>query len=538
MIGTELRFAAVGVVAALMAAPVLAQERSLCMENRDSQALLIGNRDYKQTFKVPYAHNDVAAIAKFLVERLCYRTGNIKILKNATFNEMREWLGTASDASGRLWKRARTGRSNIFIYYSGHGVPDVSTKKAYLLSVDTSPNNASFGYGLDLLKSNLLALDNYIGPHRSVVLMLDTCFSGQSAGGALQDHSGAIRPNLPAADRIIRFTASGASQLAFWNDEKKLGLFTSVFLDGVAGAADLAVNGNRDGTVTGRELVTYVADEVAYRARSLIGQDQTPTVPDGEFLSWKLPKVNVPEQPTKPITSDSSIAENYKLAAAINTPEAWKLFLEQHERGKQKNNYYVLLARFALSKIASGRNNFLQSPEKSGFSKTEPRNIRFIPINFFELKKSIWVVGEYNNWILYLQQYNSHRKCFIYTKSSFYDQKGSGRRLDNLTSYISITFSGSDAGGYSVSGDAGLVLEDDASFEIKIGRKKYKFDTFLETFRLSKNENVRIFLDNIALEQFATAHINRKIGNELRITYKLVGIVNALREMKKYCEAY
>ena len=265
-----------------------AADNPLCAENRHSQALLIGNRDYKETFKVPYAHNDVAAVERFLLDRLCYRKGNIKILKNATFNEMREWLGTASNPRGRLWNRARKGRSNIFVYYSGHGVPDAETKKAYLLTVDTRPDNASFGYSLDRLDGNLQALNDFIGPRRTVTLVLDACFSGSSAGGALQSHSGAIRPELPTNTDILRFTASGAGQLAFWNEKRKLGLFTSVFLDGVSGEADKAETGNRDGKVSGGELVAYVVEEVSYRAKSLIGKAQTPTVPDGDYLGWEI----------------------------------------------------------------------------------------------------------------------------------------------------------------------------------------------------------------------------------------------------------
>jgi len=265
-----------------------AADNPYCRENYDSQALLIGNKVYRQTFEVPYALNDVAAMKKFLVDRLCYRKGNIKVLPNATYNDMREWLGTASNPRGRLWLRTKKGRSNVFVYYSGHGVPDATTKKAYLLTVDTRPDNAQFGFGLNLLDDNLRALNNFIGPRRSVTLLLDACFSGRSARGALQSHSGAIRPKLPSDREIIRFTAAGAGQLAYWNEKRKLGLFTSVFLDGVAGAADGPNKGNRDGKVTGRELTAYIADEVSYRARSMLGKEQTPTVPDGAYVPWEI----------------------------------------------------------------------------------------------------------------------------------------------------------------------------------------------------------------------------------------------------------
>lgn len=260
----------------------------LCAENYDSQALLIGNKGYTETFDVPYAHNDIAAIEKFLIEKLCYRKGNIKVLKDATYGRLRTWLGRERNPRGRLWKRARKGKSNVFVYYSGHGVPDAETKKAYLLPRDIDPNEPDSGYGLDQLHRNLNALDRHIGPQNTVTLVIDSCFSGRSAGGALQSHSGSFRPSLPRNSGLIVFTASGAGQLAYWHTQKKLGLFTSVFIDGINGDADRTGRGNKDGQVTGTELAAYLSETVAYRARSLHGREQTPTVPEGDHLGWAI----------------------------------------------------------------------------------------------------------------------------------------------------------------------------------------------------------------------------------------------------------
>jgi len=314
-------FAVIVLMAVLTLTPALATENPLCVENRHSQALLIGNKDYRETFAVPYAHNDVAAMKTFLVERLCYREGNVTVLKNATFNDMRAWLGTDRNPRGLLWNRTRKGRSNAFVYYSGHGVPDAETRKAYLLTVDTRPDQPSFGYSLDRLDENLRALNDHIGPRRTVMLVLDACFSGRSAGGALQAHSGAIRPQLPSGTDVLRFTASGAGQLAFWNKRKKLGLFTSVFLDAASGAADKAEKGNRDGKVSGKELVAYLAEEVAYRARSLIGKEQTPTVPDGDTLGWEF-SVAMPRHAAGGAAREWDRVRNSKSLAALRAFKA------------------------------------------------------------------------------------------------------------------------------------------------------------------------------------------------------------------------
>jgi len=335
---------AIGLATVLLAGqPAVAAENPLCVENRHSQALLIGNRDYRgKAIEVPFALNDVEAMKKFLVDKLCYRDGNIHILRNATFNEMRFWLGGSDRPEGRLWHRVRENRSNVFVYYSGHGVPDPRTRKAYLLPVDTHPDDAAYGYALDRLDANMQALNGHIGQSRTVTVVIDACFSGRSAGGDLQSHSGAIMPELPSGRDVIRFTASGSGQLALWNRKKKLGLFTSVFLEAVDGAADTADTGNRDGTVTGRELTAYLADEVAYRASSLFAKDQTPTVPDGTRLGWRI-VVGKPKAPA------SSLAEDFKLAQSINTRDAWRIFLDLH--GKAETNRFVRFARAALAKL-------------------------------------------------------------------------------------------------------------------------------------------------------------------------------------------
>jgi len=275
----------------------VAQVGDPCRDNYYSQALLIGNKAYSETFEVPYAHNDVEAIRAFLERKLCYRKGNIKVLKDATFNQMRQWLGDANNPRGTLWNRSRRNRSNIFVYYSGHGVPDPKTRRAYLLPTDTTPERASFGYGLDQLENNLESLNTWIGPDRHVTLVLDSCFSGRSAGGVLQKHSGAIVPALPSAKGLVRLSASRAGALAYWDKEARLGLFTSVFLKAVEGAADSHPDrGNKDGVVSGGELLAYLSEEVPYRARLLADKDQVPDLPPPEKLAWRIP-VGTPSVP-------------------------------------------------------------------------------------------------------------------------------------------------------------------------------------------------------------------------------------------------
>ena len=112
-------------------------------DNADSVAVVIGNRSYKQTVPVDFAHTDADAIRAYLIERLGYRESNVFVLKDATLNEFNQVFGTERNPqSGRLWRNVREGRSNVFVYYSGHGVPDLATKQPFLLPEDGNPNRA------------------------------------------------------------------------------------------------------------------------------------------------------------------------------------------------------------------------------------------------------------------------------------------------------------------------------------------------------------------------------------------------------------
>lgn len=262
--------------------------------DRYSVALIIGNQNYgDHAPHVDYAHNDAEAMKTFVIDRLGFRPGNVQVIKDATLGKMREWFGTR-DKPGRLWDWVREGRSNVFVYYSGHGAPDITSplerKPAYLIPVDVDPNTAANGYSLAMLQSNLSALKRHLGSTSEVVLMLDACFSGQSAKGAVGDTKGGFVPDTrPIVDDVIVMSATRATEVAFWNDDKRLGLFTSTFVDGIAGGADgREFGGNGDGKVTWQELARYIGDEVPYQARRSRGLNQTPQLPVENGPSWEF----------------------------------------------------------------------------------------------------------------------------------------------------------------------------------------------------------------------------------------------------------
>jgi hypothetical protein len=98
--------------------------------NKDAVAVIIGNKDYKgRTPDVDFAHNDANAMRKFVVDVLGYRDGNIIDLRDATKSEIEAVFGNKDNPEGKLHDWIRPKRSDVVVFYSGHGVPGQKDKR-------------------------------------------------------------------------------------------------------------------------------------------------------------------------------------------------------------------------------------------------------------------------------------------------------------------------------------------------------------------------------------------------------------------------
>ncbi|MBX2843200.1 MAG: hypothetical protein KTR26_15630 [Flammeovirgaceae bacterium] len=84
---------------------------------------------------------------KYLMESFGYQEGNIIYAENAdqaTFNAI---FGIKDNHKGKLYNYVKPGQSDVFIYYSGHGVPDSESKTAFFIPVNCDPNQVALnGY--------------------------------------------------------------------------------------------------------------------------------------------------------------------------------------------------------------------------------------------------------------------------------------------------------------------------------------------------------------------------------------------------------
>ena len=157
------------------------------------------------------------------------------------------------------------GRSDVVIYYSGHGVPGLDDGKGYLLPVDVPARPAQEdGYPIELLYAKLGELARGEGGRRarSVRVYLDACFSGLSYAGALIE--GASPMIIPAAlpegvtEKRTVLSAAEPKQTANWDKRAKHGLFTQHLLDALYG------KGDADGKVTAAKARRYLDDHMTH----------------------------------------------------------------------------------------------------------------------------------------------------------------------------------------------------------------------------------------------------------------------------------
>ena len=236
--------------------------------NPEGVAVIIGNRIYAGDIpNVDFAHRDAEAFRRYVVDVLGYDPENIIDLRDATQAEMWSTFGSRATADrSELWSYLDPdGRSDVVVFYSGHGAPGLEDKRGYLLPVNADPNTAELnGYPIDVLYENLSSLEEA----RSAAVFLDACFSGASGGGGMLIRSASpvyVGAELPerSGERLAVLTAATGEQLASWDHERGHGLFTHHLLDALHGKAD----GDADGRVTAREAKAYLDRHMTRAAR-------------------------------------------------------------------------------------------------------------------------------------------------------------------------------------------------------------------------------------------------------------------------------
>lgn len=235
----------------------------------DRLAVIIGNRNYGKGIPlVHYAHNDAKAMRQFFSEVLNLPKENILFELDATKGVL-EGLFKST-----LPSRVTPGETELFVYYSGHGMP--IDRDAYLLPVDSRPATAAVtGYSRDLMLKQIAKLNV-----KSTTMVLDACFTGTDKDGdaLLETKALARKPKKAKVDSgTLLISASGAGQVSWMDDNAGLSLMTLHFLEGLSGKADT----NGDKKVNSSELSAYLKKKVNREALRLYERSQKPEVQGG-----------------------------------------------------------------------------------------------------------------------------------------------------------------------------------------------------------------------------------------------------------------
>lgn len=247
--------------------------------NLNTFVLIIANEKYQQVASVPFALNDGKVFRKYCEQTLGIPSKNIREYTNATGNQMKFGVNLLRDIVDVY---SNVSNPQIIVYYAGHGIPDESSRTAYLLPVDGIISDMSTCYKLDDLYTTLGAL-----PASQITVFMDACFSGSkredgmiasARGVALKAKSGVPQGNM------VVFSAAQGDETAYPNREQQHGLFTYYLLKKLQ---------ETQGDIALKDLGDYITKQVSQQSLLLNSKKQTPCVTPSvtlgdQWQNWKL----------------------------------------------------------------------------------------------------------------------------------------------------------------------------------------------------------------------------------------------------------
>jgi hypothetical protein len=245
--------------------------------NKDAIAVVIGNRNYSKAKNVDYALNDARAVRQYLTKSMGFRSGNIFFIENATKGDFELYFGIKGNHQGKLFNAIKRDRSDVFVFYSGHGAPSLKNKRGYFVPVEADPQYIELGgYPLDVFYENISRLQA-----RSVTVVLDACFSGANIFENISPMVVEVQNPVVNMKNSVVLSSSSGSQVSSWHNEQEHGMFTYFFLKSIQ---DRNADFNKDNELTFDEIYRYIADKsegIPYYARRIHGVDQNPTIQGG-----------------------------------------------------------------------------------------------------------------------------------------------------------------------------------------------------------------------------------------------------------------
>lgn len=244
-------------------------------KKKNTVGVIFGIENYKELAPAPYAANDAAIMKEYFEKMLG--------LEQVVIYTNEQVIGLIFDdvfnpEIGELQKAVVKGESEVYVFYSGHGVPDKTGENIYLFPSDGKiPRLETQGYNINKLYESL----NKLGA-KSVTVFLDACFTGVSrvsetykaenltSTKGVKIKAKLLQPWITNANFSV-FTSSSGDETSLGYDASSTGLFTYFLCAGMQGKADI----NNDKKITLGELKNYVIENVTTTSKKISGL-QTP----------------------------------------------------------------------------------------------------------------------------------------------------------------------------------------------------------------------------------------------------------------------
>ena len=226
--------------------------------NPNALALIIGVADYEKTkADALYADKDAQQFYDYATMKLGIPARNVKELVNNKADRVE--IGLA--IQDWIARSTKQGKTDIYIFFAGHGLASQDGKDMFLLPYDGSPRLLKASA---IRRKELFVNIKQANP-RSVTVFLDTCYSGVTRN---EEMLIAGRPIVIKAkeqaipDGFTLFSAASSEQISRPLKEAKHGMFSYFLMKGMEGDADA----NNDNKITARELHAYIEQNVVQQS--------------------------------------------------------------------------------------------------------------------------------------------------------------------------------------------------------------------------------------------------------------------------------
>ena len=242
--------------------------------NNNKLAVIIGIQKYDSIQNARYANNDGEYFSEYAKKAFGIKNNNIKTLIDGEA----DYISSKKALLKWLKQKIIPGKTEVIIFYSGHGMASLDEGEIYLLASDS---DGEFIKDTALSRKEIFKRIESFNA-KSVTVFIDACYNGETGDSGTDELLIASAKPLigvkDTGDIPNSFNVFSSSQLnqASFSTEKETGVENGIFsyylMKGLEGNADL----NNDRKITNGEMQEYLTIEIPKIALSLHNREQDP----------------------------------------------------------------------------------------------------------------------------------------------------------------------------------------------------------------------------------------------------------------------